>query len=169
MRLIRECGWYWLTRLKANRRVSVDYQAKRALESWAIVETGTVVHLEAYGLIRVFRVVATDGDTTYWATNDLTMGELERLKYAEMSWGIEVYHRALKQECGVERAQVRAARAQRNHIGCAIRGGCPLGGMRLEWHRVRTGIAWGMAKEGIIRAAVRRYLSHPWYTLPATA
>jgi hypothetical protein len=26
-----------------------------------------------------------------------------------------------------------------------------------------------MAKEGIIRHALRSYLAHPWYTLPATA
>ena len=164
LRLIRDCGWRWLTRLKANRRVSIDYQPKRALETWGIAETGTEVHLEGYGLIRVFRVVATNGETAHWATNDRAMGELERLKFAEMAWGIEVYHRALKQECGVERAMVRAARAQRNHIGCAIRAF-----VRLEWHRVRTGIGWGMAKEGIIRRAVRSYLAHPWYTLPATA
>jgi putative transposase len=164
LRLIRDVGWRWLTRLKANRRVSIDYQPKRALESWAIAETGTEVHREGYGLIRVFRVVATDGDTAFRATNDRAMGELERLKFAEMAGGIEVYHRALKQECGVERAQVRAARAQRNHIGGAIRAF-----VRLEWHRVRTGIGWKLAKEGIIRAALRRYLAHPWYTLPATA
>jgi putative transposase len=164
LRLIRDCGWRWLTRLKANRRVSIDYARKRALATWPLAATGTVVHLEAYGLIRVFRVVATDGDTEYWATSDLEMEELERLKYAEMAWGIEVYHRALKQECGVERAQVRAARAQRNHIGCAIRAF-----VRLEWHRVRTGIGGKLAKEGIIRHALRRYLAHPWYTLPATA
>jgi len=164
LRLIRDCGWRWLTRLKANRRVSIDSQPKRALETWGIAETGTEVHLEGYGLIRVFRVVATNGETAHWATNDRAMGELERLKFAEMAWGIEVYHRALKQECGVERAMVRAARAQRNHIGCAIRAF-----VRLEWHRVRTGIGWGMAKEGIIRRAVRSYLAHPWYTLPATA
>jgi putative transposase len=40
------------------------------------------------------------------------MEELERLKYAEFARGIEVYHRALKQECGVERAMVCAGRAQ---------------------------------------------------------
>ncbi len=164
MRLIRDCGWRWLTRLKANRRVSIAYEPKRALESWPITETGTAVHLEAYGLIRVFRVVATDGDTQYWATNDRTMDELVRLRYAEDAWGIAVYHRALKQECGVERAMVRAGRAQRNHIGMAIRAF-----VRLEWHRVRTGIGGKMAKEGIIRRAVRSYLAHPWYTLPATA
>ena len=32
----------------------------------------------------------------------------------------EVYHRELKQTCGIERCQARTARAQRNHIGMAI-------------------------------------------------
>jgi hypothetical protein len=164
MRLIRDCGWRWLTRLKANRRVSIDYGPKRALESWPIAETGTRVQLEAYGPIRVFRVVATDGDTQYWATSDEAMPEVERLKYADFAWGIAVYHRALKQACGVEWAMVRAARVQRNHIGMAIRAF-----VRLEWHRVRTGIGWGMAKEGIIRHALRSYLARPWYCLPRTA
>jgi putative transposase len=130
----------------------------------AIAASGTVVHLEGYGMIRVFRIVTRDGETEHWATNDEEMAELTRLRYAEDAWGIEVSHRALKQQCGVERAMVRAGRAQRNHIGMASRAF-----VRLEWHRVRTGIGWGMAKEGIIRRAVRSYLAHPWYTLPATA
>ncbi len=92
------------------------------------------------------------------------MGEGRRVKYAAMAWGIEVYHRALKQECHVERAQVRAARAQRNYIGMAIRAF-----VRLEWHRLRTGISWGAARAAIIRDAVRTYLDHPCYLLPATA
>lgn len=164
LRLIRNCGWRWLTQLRANRLVNPDRTGNRAVRDCAIAETGTVVHLKDYGMVQVFRIVTPAGDTEYWATNDLGMDEGQRLKYAEMAWGIEVYHRALKQECGVERAMVRAARAQRNHIGCAIRAF-----VRLEWHRLRTGIGWKLAKEGIIRAALRRYLAHPWYTLPASA
>jgi hypothetical protein len=164
LRLIRDCGWRWLTRLKANRLVNPDRTGNRAVADCEIAEQGTVVWLRDYGLIRVFRCVATDGETEHWATNDLDMGEGERLKYAEFSWGIEVYHRELKQECGVERAQVRAARAQRNHIGCAIRAF-----VRLEWHRLRTGVSWQRAKAGIIRHAIRSYRAHPWYTLPASA
>ena len=71
--------------------------------------------------MRVFRIVATDGSTTHWATNDLTMTALTRRQMAEASWKIEEYHRGIKQYCGAERAQVRAARAQRNHIGLALR------------------------------------------------
>ena len=59
---------------------------------------------------------------------------------------------------------VRAARAQRNHIGMAIRAF-----VRLEWHRLRTGVNGGRAKGATIRPAIRRYLAHLRYRPPATA
>ena len=111
-------------------------------------------------MIRVFKIVAKDGDIEYWATDDLTMDELERLRLAERCWAIENYHRGLKQCCGVERCQVRAARAQRNHIGLAIRAF-----LRLERHFYVTGISWYEAKARIIRGAVRAYVAQPLYGL----
>ncbi len=51
-----------------------------------------------------FLIVARDGDREYWATSDLGMGALAPRKYAEFAWCIAVYHRGLKQHCGVERA-----------------------------------------------------------------
>ena len=92
------------------------------------------------------------------------MGELTRRKHAEFAWGSEVYHRGLKQHCGVERAEVRAAKAQRNHSNCAIRAF-----LRLEQHRLVTGVSWWEAKPAIIREAIRLYLAHPRYTLSSTA
>jgi hypothetical protein len=169
LRLIRDLVWHWLTQLRSKRLVNPDRTGNRAVRTCDLAETGTVVHLKDDGMVKVFRIVTPAGDTEYWATNDLGMDEGQRQKYAEFGWGIEVYHRALKQECGVERATVRAARAQCNHISCAIRARCPPGRMRLGWHRLRTGIGWTLAKEGIIRAALRRYLAHPWYILPASA
>ena len=100
-----------------------------------------MVHLEGYGLVRVFKIVARDGDIEYWATNDLAMDELERLRLAEWCWAIEDYHRGLKQCCGVERSQVRVGAAQRNHIGLAIRAF-----LRLERHFFTTGVSWYEAK-----------------------
>jgi hypothetical protein len=35
-------------------------------------------------------------------------------------WSVEVYHREIKQTCGIERCQSRTGRAQRNHIFMAI-------------------------------------------------
>ena len=164
LKAIRGHGWRWVTQLKANRLVNPDGTGNRPLGECAISEAGTRVHLQGYGFIRVYLIVTPDGDKEYWATNDLEMGELTRRKYAEFAWGIEVYHRGLKQHCGVERAEVRAARAQRNHVNCAIRAF-----LRLEQHRLVTGVAWWAAKTEIIREAVRLYLAHPRYTLSSTA
>ena len=164
LKAIRGHGWRWVTQLKANRLVNADGTGNRPLGDCAITEGGTRVHLQGYGFILVFLIALPNGDKEYWATSDLGMGELTRLKYAEVAWGIEVYHRGLKQHCGVERAEVRAARAQRNHIGCAIRAF-----LRLEQHRTVTGTSWWEAKASIIRDAIRQYLAHPRYTLTSTA
>jgi putative transposase len=122
----------------------------------AIAAQGTIVHLKGYGMVKVFRIVTVDGDTEHWATSNLTMESTTREVLADQVWTIEVYHRGLKQFCGVERAQVRAARAQRNHIGLAIRAF-----VRLEHHRIRTGLSWFETKLSIIRPAIQHYLSHP--------
>jgi putative transposase len=145
LKRIRGLGWRWLTRLKINRRVNLDRQGSKAVGETAIEAAGTVVHLQGYGLIRVFRIVSRDGDTEHWATDDLAMDELKRLALAERTWGIENYHRGLKQCCGVERCQARAGRAQRNHIGMAIRAF-----LRLERHFDATGVSWYEAKAKII-------------------
>ena len=129
-----------------------------------IAACGTVVHLEGCGLVKVFRIVATNGHTEHWITNDLNLDEGKRLAYAEQAWGIEEYHRGLKQYCGVERAQVRHSDAQRNHISCALRAF-----VRLEYHRFTTGISWFEAKLQVIREAVRGFLTRPLYRLPQTA
>src|SRR2546423_3704605 len=164
LKKIRAFQWVWLTRLKENRLVNPDRQGVAAISQIAIGEDGRIVHLPGYGLIRVFKIVATDGDIEYWATNDLQMSELTRIKYANYAWTIENYHRGIKQFCNVERAQVRAARAQRNHIGMALRAF-----LRLEVHCYHKGISWFEAKTSIIREAVRGYLAKPLYTLHPTS
>ncbi|NMQ20695.1 hypothetical protein E4P82_16740 [Candidatus Competibacter phosphatis] len=92
------------------------------------------------------------------------MTALTRVRFAGYAWTVEHYHRGIKQYCGVERAQVRAARAQRNHIGLALRAF-----LRLEWHCHHAGISGFEAKTTIIRSAVQAYLTNPLYTLPPTA
>jgi putative transposase len=164
LKAIRAYGWRWLTRLKSNRLVNLNWTGNRSLSEIELTESGTIVHLKGYGLVKVFKIVTPDGDSEYWATSDLEMGDLTRLKYAEQAWAIETYHRGLKQFCGVDRAQVRSARAQRNHIGMALRAF-----LRLERHRLLTDMSWFEAKTEIIRSAVRAYLTHPLYTLNATA
>jgi hypothetical protein len=164
LKLIRQCEWHWLTQLKSNRLVDPDGTGNRPVSDLLIPPHGAVVHLKGYGWVKVFKTVSTHGDVEYWATSDLSMTLEQCAFYALDIWQVEVYHRGLKQFTGIERAQFRLALAQRNHIGLAIRAF-----VRLEAHRIRTGVSCFEAKTGIIRAAVRAYLAHPAYTLCSTA
>jgi putative transposase len=160
LKLLRGQGWTWLTRLKANRLVNKDRQGKRPLSRTEVAAGGTEVWLQGYGLVKVFKIVAPDGDIAYWATSDLGMTDLTRLQYGEYSWAIENYHRGIKQCTEVERCQARSATAQRNHIGLALRAF-----LRLEFYGFTHGVSWLEAKTAIIRGAVRSYLAHPWIRL----
>lgn len=164
LKLIRSLQWHWLTRLKANRKVRVDFGVAQALSTVDIPAQGRIVHLPGYGSIRVFRVVATNGDTDHWASSDVDMDALTRLKYGDCSWRIEEYHRGIKQFCGVQRCQARRAKAQRNHIGLSIRAF-----LRLEHHCFALGLSWFQAKTDVIRQAIRIYLAKPNMLLPKVA
>lgn len=173
LKLVRSFDWHFFTQLKANRMVDPDRTGNRHLGTCSISAKGTVVHLKGYGFVKVFRIVVQHGDTQadtqadtqetveYWATSDLSMTELNRLRLTEDAFAIEHYHRELKQYCGVEKGQMRLARAQRNHIGLCVRAF-----LHLERFCYVKGISLFHAKMAIIRAAVTAYLERPRYRLP---
>ena len=100
----------------------------------------------------------------HWATNDPDMTPEEQEVLKGRAWSIERYHRGLKQCCGVEKCQARKAESQRSHIGMAIQAF-----LRLEVHRLRSGVSWYEAVAGIARPAIRQYLAQPLYSLNPTA
>ena len=112
VKCIRDLGWYWVMGLRKNRVVNRGDR----LENLKIPDKGLRVHLRGYGWIHVFRFVSKNGRTDYIGTNipDPTRAKVEG--FVSQRWDIEVYHRELKQTCGIEDCQSRAGRAQRNHI-----------------------------------------------------
>ena len=113
---IRNLGWTWVTNLRKNRKVNHNVN----LESLDIPDAGLKIHLRGYGWVTVFKFVAKNGRIDYITTNleNPTREQVERIVKAR--WSIEVYHRELKQTCGIERCQARTGRAQRNHICLAV-------------------------------------------------
>jgi hypothetical protein len=164
LKQVRDCHWHWLTQLKVNRHVDPDDTGNRPISDVPIDPAGRVVHLKGYGDIRVFKLVSTDGDIEYWATSRLDCTPEQIAIEIKQLWHIEEYHRALKQFCGIERAQHRSARAQRNHITYALRAF-----LRLESHRLQTGVSWFETKRQIVRSAIRAYLANPTCQLSSTA
>jgi putative transposase len=160
LKAVRAAGWEWLTQFKSNRTVNPDRGGNVALSTLEIPAGGRVVHLRGYGMVRVFRTVSKDGDAEHWATSRLEMTQEERKEWASQAFGIETYHRGIKQCCGVEKCQARKKKAQRGHILLSLRAY-----VRLEVNYLRQQQTWYAAKKEIIRDAIRDYLATPRYVL----
>lgn len=164
LKAVRDLGWDFLTRLRSNRTVNPDRTGHVAVSSVATGPDGREVFLKGYGLVRLFRTASPDGRAEYWATNRLDMTRDERAGLERESWGIESYHRSLKQYCGAERSAVRSAAGQANHLLLSVRAY-----LRLEVHRVRTGVSHFEAKASIVRGAIRSFLADPALAKLSTA
>lgn len=86
-----------------------------------------MVHLKKFGYVKVFRRTFKNEVNRYYimylpekdAIEQLTRVEFK--EFHSIHWGIECYHRAIKQVCGIERFMVRTTEAIKTHFFCAIR------------------------------------------------
>jgi hypothetical protein len=130
---IDQSGKVFYCPLKSNRKVDDSqgespYKAVSELEWFGDeMRRGKLVKIHGFPRdykVKLFRVAATNR-TEYVATNDLSQDSAVAVKErCAVRWKIEQYHREGKQMLGLEKCQCRKARAQKNHIGCAI----------LAWH-----------------------------------
>lgn len=152
LKAINSFGWIWITELKKNRIINHNDR----LENIRIPKEGLVVHLRAYGFVKVTERVIANDHIGYIATNNINFSADDISKgYAER-WKIEEYHRGLKQTTGIEECQARIGRIQRNHIFCSI-----LAFLTLEAKRIKENISWYQSKYSIIKDAIRTYLKSP--------
>src|SRR5258705_181437 len=83
------------------------------------LQNGVMVKLKELPFkVRLFKIVATNGDIDWIITN--FPDPIDALAVAEMNarrWPIEQFHRELNQLTGSEKCQTRKARSQRNHLG----------------------------------------------------
>ncbi len=63
---------------------------------------------------------AKNGRIDYVVTNMENPTHEQAKHITNTHWSVEVYHRKIKQTCGIERCQSRTERAQRNHVFMAI-------------------------------------------------
>ena len=116
IKCIRSFGWSWVVGIRKNRKVNRN----ETLKNLDIPHEGLEVHLRGYGWVRVFRFVRNESRTDYIATSirDSSRSDIELIM--KTRWSIEVYHREIKQTCGIERRMSRSGRAQRNHVCLAV-------------------------------------------------
>jgi hypothetical protein len=124
-------------------------------------------------LVRLFKLVATNGDIEWVITNRgsdredqdtngdtqarLTSGDVQDEN--AVRWQIEQLHRELKQLVGTEKCQCRTGRAQRNHLAC-----CYLAWLTLKVHARKVGTTLYAAHANLLRDFLRAQLRQPTIT-----
>ena len=88
--------------------------------------------------------------------------------YHSIHWGIEYYHRAIKQVCGLERFMVRTTEAIQTHIFCVLRAFTQLELMRIgevieNWYGVQRNLYLQVTRDFILKCLSQKSddNSHP--------
>lgn len=125
LKLIHRMNKVFVTRLKSNRRVSVEPKRWIHLEDieWSALDlqNGIPVKLQKVPFkVRLFKVVATNGDIDWIITNDFSRSITWQVVQdaSDVAWQIEQLHREFKQLTGSEKCECRLQRSQRNHLAC---------------------------------------------------
>jgi len=164
LKLVHRAGRIFYTTLKANRLVSldkaegyihldeIDWTAERLVQ-------GVMVRLHKVPFaVRLFKLVATNGDIDWLITNDpdSTLTTQVAQDANDVRWQVEELHRGLKQLTGSERCQCRKARSQRNHLAC-----CYHAWLSLKVHARRLGKTLYQVRTDLFRDYLRAELASP--------
>jgi putative transposase len=111
LKRIRDYGWYFVCRLKKNRRFNGHpLRAYRRHPYW----------VERSWLTGELRVLVVRYGAKYYATNRLTLPADEVRRVYHVRAQIEEVIRVCKDQLGLSGCQARSERAQRHHITCCL-------------------------------------------------
>lgn len=126
LKFIHRQNRIFFTTLKSNRLVSLTKEGGY-IHLQEIIWTpenlcmGIIVKLKEVPFhVKLFKLVATNGDVDWVITNDLAPELTAAIVRGRnnVRWDVECLHRELKQLTGIEKCQCQRAWAQRNHIAC---------------------------------------------------
>lgn len=167
LKLIHRRKRIFFTTLKSNRLVRLSKaQGYIHLEEveWTPdrLAHGVLVKLKEVPFhVRLFKLVAPDGDIDWVITNDLaeTVTAQVAKDTSDGRWQVEELHRGIKQLTGSEKCQCRAARAQRNHLA-----GCYHAWLSLKVKAQELGQTLYAVRESLFSHYLRAELRNPQIT-----
>jgi len=147
--------------IKKNRTVSIEPQNYCAVNILEIPDEGLMTHLKGFGFIKLLRKDFKKEDSRHYI---LYLPDVEKLQETTRSefitihdlyWGIETFHRALKQLCGICRFMVRDIWAIKTHIFCSLQAFIKLELMRSQkiisnWYEVQRNLFTSVVREDIL-------------------
>lgn len=161
LKLVRQFGWIFICGIQADRTVSLSPGKHQRLDSVVIPDGGIQCHLKGFGFIKVIKIVRTETDIDYVATNELSLPAPDMRVASARRWQVEEYHQGVKQTTGAACCSGRRQRVQRNHFFCSF-----LAFLALEAYRLRSGVSWYRTQKELIKETFQRYLAEPLIPLP---
>ncbi|MEJ7711264.1 MAG: transposase [Pyrinomonadaceae bacterium] len=147
--------------LKQNRKVALSETDKRHGQYQAVntlsLPAGTTreIWLEdvPFAVLLVKQVFTNDDGShgvRYLVTSDLTLAYDRITKLFQKRWGIEVYHKSLKQNASLEKSPTRTETTQRNHLFASL---CAY--VKLERLKIKTTLNHFALKSKLYLSAVQ--------------
>ena len=130
-----------------------------------IPNEGLITHLREFGFVKLFRKVFKKEDSRhyiFYQSDDENPKEVlqqitrsEFITIHDTHWGIESFHRAVKQLCGICRFMVRDSHAIKTHIFCSLQAFVRLEKMRCEnvidnWYEVQRNLFTKVIREYVL-------------------
>lgn len=131
LKFIREAGFGFLFGIANNRKISLERGRQQQVQTLDIPPQGLVGYLPQFGYVTVFQQKFKEESRYYIVClpesaegkSEPTFNSVSRKDFENLHnthWGIEQFHRVLKQVCNIECFQVRTEQSIRNHFFCAL-------------------------------------------------
>ena len=154
----QKLGFLW--GIEKNRTVSNEPTKYCQVSSLDIPDQGLRTHLRAFGFVMLFRKDFKKGDSRqyiFYLPDEEALKQITRPEFITIDdthWGIESFHRAIKQVCGIGRLMVRDSHAIQTHIFCSLQAF-----VRLETMRSDNVISnWYEVQRNLFTLVVRDYI-----------
>jgi len=144
-----------------NRQVSIIKGQYQSVESLEIGEDGTIVYLKEFGEVKVFKKHFKNDIVRFYilfSQDNQDLNEADKTLFIQVKathWGIETYHRALKQLCGINKFIVRKSEAVLTHFFSSLRAFIKLELMRARdlidnWYQLQREISLEVNRDFIL-------------------
>ncbi|WP_083866358.1 transposase [Calothrix sp. PCC 6303] len=165
LKFLRNQKLGFLFGVEKNRTVSNEPGKYCQVSTLEIYDEGLITHLREFGFVKLFRKVFKKEDSRhyiFYQPDDENQKEVlqqitrtEFITIHDTHWGIESFHRAVKQLCGICRFMVRDSHAIKTHIFCSLQAFVRLEKMRSEniidnWYEVQRNLFTKVIREYVL-------------------
>jgi len=168
LKLLKNKQLGFLTGVARNRSCSVDGKNFTQVQNLEIPEYGLIVYLKNFGQVRVFRRSFKNETSRYYimyTPEKNTLESISRTEFKELHsihWGIECYHRAIKQLCGIGQFMVRTTEAIKTHFFSAVRAFTQSELMRAKdlienWYELQRNLSLQVARDFILEHLTQKF------------